>query len=325
MESRGSDLMSPGEENSRSAPDDAGPARGVAMETSARVPWTRRIWLHSGLFLLTAMSALIAGAIFHSEDTPSTVPWSVTILDPSRWLAGAPYAASVICILLAHELGHYLACRYYGIPASLPYFLPGPNMLGTFGAFIRIRGAIPTRKALFDVGVAGPIAGFLVSLPFFFIGMSQSKVVPLAEASNAEFLLGSPLIFAAAFPWYFPEAPASTVLSLSPFLSAAWVGMLATSLNLLPMGQLDGGHLCYALSRKLHATMSRATLVGVILLGALHKGWLLWAVALLFLGERHPPLLDEREPLSRGRKLLALAALLIFLLSFMPVPLQILS
>jgi membrane-associated protease RseP (regulator of RpoE activity) len=282
-----------------------------------------RLWLHIGLFALTALSALIAGAIFHSKEPFWKDPLLATILDPARWSAGAPYAASVLIILLAHELGHYFACRYYGIPASLPYFLPGLNLLGTFGAFIRIRGIIPSRKALFDVGIAGPIAGFLVSLPFFIIGMAQSEIVRPSDAGDSPFLVGSPLLFQVAVPWFFPDAPPAMVLNLSPLLSAAWVGMLATSLNLLPVGQLDGGHLCYAISRRFHAGMSRVTLIGVILLGAVHKGWLLWAVALLILGERHPPVMDEGEPLSRGRKLLALAALGIFLLSFMPIPIEI--
>ena len=284
-----------------------------------------RLWLHALLFALTALSALVAGAIFHSREAFWKDSLLATILDPSRWSAGAPYAASVLLILLAHELGHYFACRYYGIPASLPYFLPGPNLLGTFGAFIRIRAIIPSRKALFDVGIAGPIAGFLVSLPFFIIGMAQSQIVKPSEAGDSPFMVGFPLLFQAALPWFFPDAPSAMVLNLSPLLSAAWVGMLATSLNLLPVGQLDGGHLCYAISRRFHATMSRVTLIGVILLGAVHKGWLLWAVALLMLGERHPPLVDEQEPLSRGRKLLAVAALAIFLLSFMPIPIEMLN
>lgn len=287
------------------------------LRTAPSVRW----WLHVLLFALTAVSALIAGAIFHSREEFWKDPLLETILNPARWSAGAPYAASVLLILLAHELGHYFACRYYGIPASLPYFLPGPNLLGTFGAFIRIRGVIPSRKALFDVGVAGPIAGFVVALPFFIIGMARSEIVASSQAGDAPFLVGFPLLFQAAIPWFFPHAPAGMALNLSPLLSAAWVGMLATSLNLLPVGQLDGGHLCYALSRRLHAAMSRITLIGVILLGAVHKGWLLWAVALLMIGERHPPLLDEGEPLSRGRRIVALVALAIFLLSFMPIPL----
>lgn len=293
---------------------------------SAQLPRMRtarpaRMSLHVLLFALTAVSALIAGAIFHSREEFWKDPLLATILNPARWSVGAPYAASMLLILLAHELGHYFACRYYGIPASLPYFLPGPNLLGTFGAFIRIRAVIPSRKALFDVGIAGPIAGFVVALPFFIVGMAQSEIVSASKAEEAPFLVGSPLLFQAALPFFFPGAPSGMALNLSPLLSAAWVGMLATSLNLLPVGQLDGGHICYAVSRRLHAAMSRMALIGVILLGAVYKGWLLWAVALLMIGERHPPLLDEGEPLSRGRKILALVALAIFLLSFMPIPL----
>ena len=286
---------------------------------------TDRPFLHLVLFLATLGSTMVAGALFHVENSPPAEQWRSLVMDPARWLAGTPYALSVLSILLAHEMGHYWACRYYKIPVSLPYFLPGLPILGTFGAFIRIRGPIPNRKALFDVGIAGPLAGFVVAIPFILYGMSRSQILSPSEAANSEFLLGFPLVLLAALRWFFPHLPEGAVLSLSPYLSAAWVGMLATSLNLLPAGQLDGGHLCYAISRRLHARMSRATLIGVILLGALHRAWLVWAVALLFLGERHPPLLDESESLSTGRRALAILALVIFLLSFMPIPIEILS
>ena len=278
---------------------------------------------HLALFLVTVVTTLIAGSLFHAENSPPVDQWAAIVLHPSRWLDGSPYSLSVLAILLAHEMGHYLACRHYQIPVSLPYFLPGPPILGTFGAFIRIRGPIPNRNALFDVGIAGPLAGFVVALPIFVYGMSRSSLVSLSEAGDSEFFLGFPLLFLWTLPWFFPHIPDGIVLSLSPYLSAAWVGMLATSLNLLPAGQLDGGHLCYAISRRFHARISRTTLVVVILLGALHRAWLLWAVALLFLGDRHPALLDEVETLSNGRRLLALLALAVFLLSFMPVPIQI--
>lgn len=276
--------------------------------------------LHVGLFLLTVVSTLIAGSLFHAER--QVHPWQEVLRNPALWLAGAPYSLSVLAILLAHELGHYLACRYYRVGASLPYFLPGIPILGTFGAFIRIRDRIPHRRALFDIGVAGPLAGFVVALPVFLYGMTHSRVLPLAAVGDTDFFLGFPLLFSLATPLFFRHIPDGSVLSLSPYLSAAWVGMLATSLNLIPAGQLDGGHICYAFSRRFHAAMSRTSLVGVILLGALHRAWLVWAVILLFLGDRHPSLLDEGEPLSPLRRSVALLALLIFLLSFMAVPIQ---
>ena len=279
--------------------------------------------LHLLLLLATLATTMLAGALVHVESAPPSEQWLGIARDPSRWLPGIPYALAVLTILVAHEMGHFLACRYYRIPASLPYFLPGPPLLGTFGAFIRIRGVIPSRKALFDVGIAGPLAGFVAALPFVLYGLSRSRVVPASQAGDMEYMLGFPLLFLALLRWYFPALPHDAVLLLSPYLSAAWVGMLATSLNLLPAGQLDGGHLCYAISRKFHARVSRATLVCVILLGALHKAWLIWAVALLFIGQRHPHLLDEEQGLSAGRKALAVLALVIFLLTFMPVPLSL--
>jgi membrane-associated protease RseP (regulator of RpoE activity) len=281
--------------------------------------------LHLILFLATVGTTMVAGSLFHVDSAPPSDQWPSIAMHPARWLPGIPYALSVLSILLAHELGHYFACRYYQIPVSLPYFLPGLPILGTFGAFIRIRGPIPSRKALFDVGIAGPLAGFVVALPFILYGMGRSRILLPSETPEPEFILGLPLLFLGLLRWFFPHIPEGAVLNLSPYLSAAWVGMLATSLNLLPAGQLDGGHICYSISRRFHARLSRATLVGVILLGALHRAWLLWAVALLFLGERHPPLLDESEPLSRGRRALAILALMIFLLSFMPVPIELLS
>jgi membrane-associated protease RseP (regulator of RpoE activity) len=280
-----------------------------------------RPFLHLALFLATLLTTLIAGAILDADNGLSRA-WEI-VRHPALWLAGAPYSFSVLAILLAHEMGHYLACRRYGIDASLPYFVPGIPILGTFGAFIRIRGRITTRNALFDIGVAGPLAGFLAALPFFLVGMSRSTVIPAPAAGGIDYYLGFPALFSLALPLFFPGIPVGSVLRLSPYLTAAWVGMLATSLNLLPAGQLDGGHICYAVSRKLHARVSRLTLIGVILLGALHRAWIVWAVVLLLLGDRHPPLLDDGEDLSRGRKLLAWAALIIFLLSFMPIPLEI--
>jgi membrane-associated protease RseP (regulator of RpoE activity) len=283
-------------------------------------PRRSRLSLHLLLFGSTFLTTLVAGAIFHADS--GTADWRRLLNHPKLWMAGLPYAVSVLLILLAHEMGHYLACVRYRIDATLPFFLPGIPILGTFGAFIRIRSRITHRAALFDIGIAGPLAGFAVAIPIFLYGMSRSRVIPLSEAGPTEYFLGFPLMFNLAMPLFFPVVPDGSALSLSPYLSAAWVGMLATSLNLLPAGQLDGGHICYAVSRRFHARMSRLTLVAVILLGALYRAWLVWAVALLFLGDRHPPLLDESEPLSRGRRVLAAVALVIFILSFMPIPVQ---
>jgi membrane-associated protease RseP (regulator of RpoE activity) len=275
---------------------------------------------HAALLLATFCTTLVAGSLFHAESSGGE--WESVLANPSRWWDGAPYALSLLAILLAHEMGHYLACRRYGVDASLPYFLPGLPILGTFGAFIRIRARIPDRRTLFDVGVAGPIAGFVVTIPVFLYGMQQSRLVPPAEMAGSEYVLGMPLLFSLVAPLYFPEIPEGWSLYGNPYLSAAWVGLLATSLNLLPAGQLDGGHICYAVSRRFHSAMSRLTLIAVILLGALHQAWLVWAVILLFLGDRHPPLLDESGTLSAGRRLVAVAALLLLLLSFIPVPLR---
>jgi membrane-associated protease RseP (regulator of RpoE activity) len=230
-------------------------------------------------------------------------------------------------------MGHYLACRRYGVPCTLPYFIPVPLAFGTFGALIRIRGAIPDRRALFDIGIAGPLAGFVPTVAVLAYGVATAEAVPVSEpVAEGSLLFGDSLLLLVLLDALAPAG--SGGLHVSSVFVAGWLGMLATALNLFPVGQLDGGHVVYAFSRRVHRLVSRLTVVAMLLLvgaSALRSlvldrplpSLLLWTVVLLLLGSRHPPVLDERRSLGRGRVLVAVLGLLVFVLCFMPDPLRI--
>jgi membrane-associated protease RseP (regulator of RpoE activity) len=244
--------------------------------------------------------------------------------DPSLLLDGAPFSLALIAILLAHEMGHYLTCRYYRIQATLPYFIPAPTLVGTFGAFIRIRSPIHHRAALLEVGIAGPIAGFLVALPVLAWSMTLARHVPSdSELVRGGLTLGDPLIFTLTEWLLGAGGPPGTETYLHPIGFAAWVGFLVTALNLLPVGQLDGGHVAYALSRRGHAIVSRVFLLALVLMGVFFwPGWFVWALLLLLLGVRHPPTVDDSRPLQRRHAVLGWIALAMFVLCFTPTPVQ---
>ena len=239
-------------------------------------------------------------------------------LNPQALWAGLAFSLPLILILLAHELGHYFACLYYQLDASLPYFLPVPTFIGTFGAFIRIRSIIYSRTILFDVGIAGPIAGFVVLLPFLFYGVWLSHISPVAATGDLVF--GTPLIIRFFENIFFPGVHPDAIY-LHPMARAAWVGIFATALNLLPIGQLDGGHLVYSLTGRWARHISLAAIATLIPLGWFYPPWWGWAVALYFFGRRHPHIFDE-TPLNSQRKGFAALALAIFILCFMVAPLR---
>jgi membrane-associated protease RseP (regulator of RpoE activity) len=237
------------------------------------------------------------------------------------------YSVSILAILGAHELGHYYACRHYRIDASLPYFLPAPPpmLTGTFGAFIRIRQPIPTKRQLFDIGIAGPIAGFLVAVPVLLIGLTLSRVVPLPpDFRGVE--LGEPLLFQAISWLKWGTPPEGYSINMHPMAFAAWFGLLATLLNLFPIGQLDGGHISYAVLGRRSTILSVATVLCLVGLTAISRSWMMWTVLtvgmLLIFGARHPRTVDEDVPLDRGRMLLALFAVVMFILCFTPAPIE---
>jgi len=240
---------------------------------------------------------------------------------------GLWYSGSILAILGAHEFGHYFACRYYRVDASLPYFLPAPLPLtGTLGAFIRIRQTIPGKRELFDIGIAGPIAGFLVAIPVLLVGMSLSRVTPLPPDTQGFVELGEPLLFKAMAYLFYGTPPDGYSINMHPMAFAAWFGLLATALNLFPIGQLDGGHISYAVLGRASTFVTLATVAALIGLTFLSSSWLVWTVLtvvmLVAFGPRHPRTIDEDVPLDRGRLWLAFGALLMFIICFTPAPIE---
>ena len=288
----------------------------------------RRWWLHATLFLVTLVTCSATGSrlvanfdrnlpSFRLEHDLLLMLWPAD--NPAVLLTGLPFSLALLFILLAHEMGHYLACVHYRLDASLPYFLPAPSFIGTFGAFIRIRSVIYSRKVLFDVGVAGPLAGFVALLPLLLVGISLSKQLP-GIAHEGDILFGTPVLIALLERFFFPGVPSADIY-LHPLARAAWVGLFATALNLLPIGQLDGGHILYALFGERHRTLSKFALAALIPLGFLYWPWWVWAVGLYFVGRKHPFIYDD-TPIGAPRVALAMVALLLFLLSFMPAPIS---
>lgn len=246
--------------------------------------------------------------------------------DPALLRIGLTFSLTALFILLCHELGHYIACRRYGLPCTLPYFLPVPVGLGTFGAFIRIYGPIRSKRELFDVGVAGPIAGFVALLPFLFYGVAHSHPVHLSTISGpAPVVLLTPgrslVVELVARIFHGPLGP-DIYLDLHPMALGAWLGLFATALNLLPLGQLDGGHILYSVLGRWQRRVAIPLWLALAALGVLWWGWWIWCVMVLLIGLFHPPVRDEQTPLDPKRRAIALLALLIFVLAFMPAPLD---
>lgn len=298
-----------------------------------------RYWLHLLLFLLTLGATTVVGArlarnfeagqpaVYQVENLAA---YGELLSAPRAWVAGLAYSLTLLVILLAHEMGHFLACRRYGLDASLPYFMPFPSIIGTLGAFIRIRSPIYFRRVLFDVGIAGPLAGFALVLPVAMIGIACSKVVP-GIGARADLTFGTPFLFWILERLWLPGASAADI-SLHPAAQAAWVGAFATALNLLPIGQLDGGHILYAFFGDKHRWLSKLFVFALVPLGLLdfrngkflvpgYWPWLLWAVILFFFGMRHPMICDSTR-LDRRRRILGAVALAIFLLCFMVAPIE---
>jgi membrane-associated protease RseP (regulator of RpoE activity) len=223
---------------------------------------------------------------------------------------------TLLATLLAHEFGHYVAAMYHRVDASLPYFMPSP-LLGTFGAFIRVRSPIYSKRVLFDIGIAGPLAGFVFLLPVLGVGLAFSKVIPgIAHQGSLHF--GVPLLQWLMESAIFPGANTADIY-LHPVARAAWVGMFATAMNLLPIGQLDGGHLYYSFFPRSHKRVSRMLCLALLPLGYFWQGWILLGLLLLFLGRRHP-VIDDPTEISPGRRKLGWLALIVFLLCFIYNP-----
>jgi len=281
--------------------------------------------LHVTLFLLTLLFTTTVGTLhylsFISEFGRRPVP-----LSWASPVAGLWYSLTLLAILGAHEFGHYYFCRRYNVDATLPYFIPAPVPLtGTLGAVIKIREAFPTRTILFDIGVGGPIAGFIVLVPALFIGMSMSSVVPVPTGSSV-FYMGEPLLFQWVASLNFGTIAKEQTINIHPMVFAAWFGMLATALNLLPFGQLDGGHITYATLGRWSTPISIATVATAIAMTYNSSSWMfmtiMMVIMLFLLGPRHPRVLYEYEALAPGRRAIAVLAVIIFILCFTPVPID---
>jgi membrane-associated protease RseP (regulator of RpoE activity) len=288
-------------------------------------PAASRLWLHAVLFASTFVTLSLTGGFFWAGVMPTDGSGFLTLrFWTGAFVTGVPYGLWVIAILGAHEMGHYLACRYYGIPATLPFFIPAPPIfVGSFGAVIRIKGRIPDRRALFDVAAAGPLAGFAIAFPLMIVGLLTAETATGGAPEPGTMYLGSP-IFGYLFDLIWPVEGTPQVNYL---IGAGWVGMLVTSLNLFPVGQLDGGHAAYAISRRLHRVLARIS-IGALLALMIYQGYSLrqapaytvWFVIVLWMRDRHPTLSDETTPLGAGRLLVGALLLLIFLMAFIPVP-----
>lgn len=284
-----------------------------------------RLWFHAVLFLLTLAMTTLVGAdhyrAFLSEFQRHEIVPAWGLLAQGLW-----YSGTILAILGAHEMGHYLLCRRYDVDATLPYFIPAPLPLtGTLGAVIKIREAFPTRSALFDIGIAGPIAGFVVLVPALLIGLTLSTIVPEPKDIGLVYL-GEPLLFQWAVKLMHGDLPAGQTLNMHPMVFAAWFGMLATALNLLPFGQLDGGHVTYATLGRFSTPISLVTVAGAVAMTFVSSSWIfmtvMMLVMLLTLGPRHPRVINEHEPIGARRAWLAIFALVMLAICFTPVPIE---
>lgn len=290
-----------------------------------------KYWLHAALFVATILTTTVVGGLHYASFVSDFGARRLTSQEVLSyvWPEGFWFSGTLLLILGAHELGHYFACRRHDVDASLPYFLPVPPIApelafaGTIGAFIRVRERFPDRRVLFDVGVAGPLAGFAVLVPALFLGMALSNlaIVPTDfEGVN----LGEPLLFRAAAALLWREVPQGYSINMHPMVLASWFGMLATALNLMPFGQLDGGHIAYAWLGRRASRLSVLTVLAAITLSFVSVNWVVWTILMLVMlavfGLAHPPVMDPDRELDPTRRALAIASFVVFAICFMPIP-----
>ncbi len=289
-----------------------------------------KIWINGLLFVLTALATFVVGLTWSLDYVYAEAIGASGNFEPTMGLFFEPailalsflYVVVLLTILVGHELGHYLTCRRYGIAATLPYFIPAPTLVGTLGAFIKIKSPITRKHQLFDIGAAGPLTGFLLALPALFVGLAFSKVIPAVPHEEAIFL-GEPLIFRLVASLVMPNVPAGSDVILHPVGFAGWVGILVTGFNLFPLGQLDGGHIAFALLGGKARTLSKILMGVFVALGFFFWiGWFVWVLLILVLGLKHPRIQDEGEPLTPLRKLVSVLIIVIFALSFIPDPIR---
>ena len=272
--------------------------------------------IHVILFILTVITTTIAGAMLSGVNP---------LENPDKIYLGLRFSLPLLLILLVHEFSHYFMSRKHHVSASLPYFIPAPPpfIIGTFGAIIKMKPPIFDRRALIDIGASGPIGGFAISIIALIIGLSYSDIIPLEEARKIEggFSLGNSILFYIIAKIVLNINPDKYEILLHPVAFAGWIGFLVTSLNLLPIGQLDGGHIVYALFGERHEWIAKATIPVLILLGIIFwEGWLIWAFLLILIGYKHPPVVYPQIQLDRKRRIIGWVSLAIFILTFTPTP-----
>ena len=275
------------------------------------------VWLPVVLFLATCVSTFIAGSHFNLHAMPKG---EVLLQFAPR--DGLVYMIAVMAVLLAHEMGHFLQALRYGVPASLPFFIPMPiSPIGTMGAVIGMAGSEADRKQMFDIGISGPLAGLVLALPMTVIGVLQGNYV--VNPPVGELYFGDPLIVKWLIEWLRPDLPAGAILTMTPLMQAGWVGLLITGLNMVPISQLDGGHVAYSLFGKRAHILARGVLFAAVAFMVLQEeyGWMVMIFLVMLIGPDHPPTRNDRVPLGRGRQLLGLASLLIpiFCLTLRPL------
>jgi membrane-associated protease RseP (regulator of RpoE activity) len=276
--------------------------------------------IHAGLLALTVVTTLAAGAYMQGYDLFRDFPAYIL---PGLW-KGVSFSIPLIVILGSHEMSHYINSRKHGVDATLPYFIPFPNVFGTLGAVIKIKSPIMDRNALVDIGSSGPLVGFMFSVLACAVGLALSSVVPEHELGPGEFTLGPSLLYYAMIRIFTGADLVTHSVDLHPIAVAGWVGLFVTSINLMPVGQLDGGHISYAFFRRRHKLVSRLFVGVLTAMGIfLFPGWLIWAVLLLIIGTGHPPVMDPYTPLEPSRRLAGLASLIVFIITFPPIPIQI--
>jgi len=262
------------------------------------------------LLFVTLLSTLAAGALQRGINP---------LEEPFLLWRGIPFSLTLLMILGAHEFGHYFMSRRHRIDVTLPYFIPAPSFIGTFGAFIKMKSPIMDRRTLLDIGAAGPLAGMVVAIPVLIVGLMLSEIQPKETAAGIQ--LGSSLFFSLLNWIVHGNIPDNADLVLHPVAFSGWIGLLVTCLNLLPVGQLDGGHVAYAVLGLRQETLARAVILVMVVLGITGwSGWLIWAAILLFMGINHPPVVYDWIPLDRGRKIIGWITLAVFACTFTPAP-----
>ncbi len=268
------------------------------------------------LFLATFITTTFIGGV----DYISFYKLDYGILDLRFWAGGLWYSIPLMLILAFHETGHFLTATYYGIDCTPPYFIPAPTLIGTFGAFIKIKSPFLSKKELFDVGIAGPLAGFIIAVPVLIAGVLLSKPAPQIINTKDVITFGEPLLYKIIVLFKYGTTDINLILHPTGF--AGWIGLLVTALNLLPVSQLDGGHISYAVFGKKSFAIAYGLGAVLLILSLFYDGWIIWLVLLIILGIKHPRFFFEEEPLDKKRKILAFIALLIFILSFIPIPVK---